>query len=165
MGRTVDAAAALSERILAMTGDVGSSFECAADVHMAANEVADVTDGLILSFRQSVSMAVRTSASEVNRRRSDRILLEVPWQITLETSDIRDVMTKDLSETGARLIVPEGSVVRNGMRGQFALPGGWSAGSIAFNVVNVAAADGQVELGLCFDAPFPIAQVLADQAA
>ncbi len=165
VGRTVDAAAALSERILAMTGDVGSSFECAADVHMAANEVADVTDGLILSFRQSVSMAVRTSASEVNRRRSDRILLEVPWQITLETSDIRDVMTKDLSETGARLIVPEGSVVRNGMRGQFALPGGWSAGSIAFNVVNVAAADGQVELGLCFDAPFPVAQVLADQAA
>ena len=77
-------------------------------------------------------------------------------------------MTKDLSETGARLIVPEGSVVRNGMRGQFALPGGWSAGSIAFNVVNVvnvAAADGQVELGLCFDAPFPVAQVLADQAA
>ena len=165
VGRTVEAAAALSERIVAMTGDVGSSFECAADVHMAANEVADVTDGLILSFRQSVSVAVRTSASEVNRRRSDRILLEVPWQITLDQSDIREAMTKDLSETGARLILPEGAVVQTGMRGRFALPGGWPAGAVAFEVVNVAAADGQIEVGLSFDAPFPIAKVLADQAA
>jgi hypothetical protein len=148
-----------------MTGDVGSSFECAADVHMAANEVADVTDGLIQSFRQSVSLAVRTSASEVNRRRSDRIPLEVPWQITLETSDVRDAKTKDLSETGARLILPEGSVVRKGMRGRFALPGGWPAGSVAFEVANVAAIDGEIEVGLSFDAPIPIAQILADQAA
>ncbi len=165
VGRTVEAAAALSERIVAMTGDVGNSFECAADVHMAANEVADVTDGLIQSFRQSVSFAVRTSASEVNRRRSDRIPLEVPCQITLEQSDIRDARTKDLSENGARLILPEGSVVRSGMRGRFALHGDGPAGSVAFEVVNVAVADGQIEVGLCFDAPIPIAHVLADQAA
>lgn len=163
--RTVEAAAALSERIVAMTGDVGSSFECAADVHMAASQVADVTDGLIQSFRQSVSFAVRTSASEVNRRRSDRIPVEMPWQITLESPDIRDAMMKDLSETGARLVLPEGLVARNGMRGRFALPGGWPAGSVAFEVVNVAEADGQIELRLAFDAPFPIAQMLADHAA
>ncbi len=165
VGRTVEAAAALSERIAAMTGDVGNSFECAAGVHMAASEVADVTDGLIQSFRQSVSLAVRTSASEVNRRRSDRISLEMPCQVTLEQSDIREARTKDLSETGARLILPEGSVVRTGMRGRFALPGIGPAGSVACEVVNVAAADGQIEIGLSFDAPIPIAHMLADQAA
>jgi len=165
VSRTVEAAAALSERIGAMTGDVGSSFECAAEVHMAASQVADATEGLILSFRQSVSYAVRTSASEVDRRRSDRIPLETPWQITLEQSDIREAKTKDLSETGARLSLPEGAVVRVGMRGRFALPGGWPAGSVAFEVVNVAVADGQIEVGLSFDAPFPITQVVTDLAA
>jgi hypothetical protein len=89
----------------------------------------------------------------------------VPCQITLEQSDIRDARTKDLSENGARLILPEGSVVRSGMRGRFALHGDGPAGSVAFEVVNVAVADGQIEVGLCFDAPIPIAHVLADQAA
>jgi hypothetical protein len=51
------------------------------------------------------------------------------------------------------------------MRGRFALPGGWPAGSVAFEVANVAAIDGQIEVGLSFDAPIPMAQVWADQAA
>jgi methyl-accepting chemotaxis protein/aerotaxis receptor len=164
---TVQAAAALSEQITAMTSDVGSSFECAAEVYMAANVVAEVTEGLVATFKESVSHAVRTSASEVNRRRSERISVEVPCRIRLGQAELLDGTTTDLSAHGARVALPERTDVHTGMRGAITLPGriGLGTGPMGFTVANIKTADGRMALGLSFDQPMPQAAALHGIAA
>jgi len=154
VGKTVRAAHALSEQIVSMTGEVGNSFESAADVHMAASDVAGVTEGMLGALTAVLSHAVRTAAPELNRRQSVRVPFAVPCQLRFELGRMWDAVTMDISSHGCRLVLQAQSGAQSGarvgLRGRLTLPG---YGEIGFKVANTKPAGTMIELGLQFDEP------------
>lgn len=152
VGKTVSAAHALSGQIMSMTNEVGNSFESAADVHMAASDVAGLTDGLLDDLKEALSHAVRTAAPELNRRKSRRIPFAKPCQVRFERGWRIDAVTVDLSVGGCRVVLPTQQKVEVGQRGEVTLT---AYGVIPFKVANIKPAGAMAELGLQFERVLP----------
>jgi hypothetical protein len=165
VAKTVDAANALSERIMSMTGDVSTNFECAAEAHMAANDVAKLTQEMLDNFQSSITAAVRTSSTEVNRRRSKRLPLEVAARLSLNGEAGLGARTADISDHGARLILPRHAdperIIGQGTRGTIELPATPMSGgrkTLGCTVSNIRRTGGTLELGISFDVPIKVVE-------
>jgi methyl-accepting chemotaxis protein len=103
---TVEAASSLSERITQLTAEVSTSFENAADVHNSASSMSDAATTMIDTFKSVIVRAVRTSAPEVNRRDSPRRAVDAACVLDLRGFGRFSGRTFDISDSGARVIVP-----------------------------------------------------------
>jgi methyl-accepting chemotaxis protein len=103
---TVEAASNLSERISQVTAEVGTSFENAAEVHNAASSMSERAVKLIDEFKSVIVRTVRTAIPEANRRDSDRQAVDFSCVMDLHGFGRFDGRMGDLSETGARLLIP-----------------------------------------------------------
>ncbi len=103
---TVEAASNLSERISQLTAEVSTSFENAAEVHNAASSMSERAVMLIDEFKSVIVRVVRTSVPEANRRDSDRQEVDYSFVMDLHGFGRFDGRMGDLSDSGARLLIP-----------------------------------------------------------
>jgi methyl-accepting chemotaxis protein len=125
---TVTAARSMSDQITNITSEVGSSFENAAEAHIAANAITAAALSLIDDFQNAVGRAVRNSAAEVNRRASTRYPVDLGCTVALDGLGSFAGRLIDISDGGARLTIVGDAPVRAGMAGQLILHGNAAKG-------------------------------------
>ena len=116
VNQTADAAREVSHRIAEVSGEAKATGDRAADVRSLADEVAGSIDDL----RGILVRVVRTSMTEVDRRREARYALDLPVRADTPAGS-RTCRLQNLSPSGAALHVWDGAV--NGTRGTLHVEG------------------------------------------
>ncbi|MDQ2103050.1 methyl-accepting chemotaxis protein [Azospirillum isscasi] len=130
VNQTADAAREVSHRIAEVSGEAKVTGDRAADVRVFADEVSGSIDDL----RNILVRVVRTSMSEVDRRRETRYAVELPVRADTPTGS-RTCRLQNLSSSGAALQVWDGAMA--GTRGTLHIEG--IGVPLPFSVVSVDA--------------------------
>ena len=111
IGETVEAV----ELMASQAGRVRSAAEEADTQADAVMQTAGAMQSAIQTLRQSVIRVVRTSTSDADRRRANRVAVDLQARLTLNGQPAIQVRVLDVSTLGAMLQTPEPVVV--GMNG------------------------------------------------